>query len=88
MSRIKIRTHRVDGTTSNIARTVLDWTPARITLLRECWPDASATVIAKRIGDGCTRNAVLGKAFRLGLPCKDTKGIIRQRRSRKTAQNR
>jgi GcrA cell cycle regulator len=44
------------------------WTPARIEELSELWrAGVSASQIAKRIG-GTTRNAVIGKVTRLGLP--------------------
>lgn len=45
-----------------------EWTKAREDLLRELWPDGcSASVIAARLGDGLSRNAVIGKAHRMGL---------------------
>jgi GcrA cell cycle regulator len=41
--------------------------PARVELLKQMWADGySSTVIAARLG-GVTRNAVVGKAHRLGL---------------------
>lgn len=43
------------------------WTDERITVLRALWGDGlSASQIAERLGD-VTRNAVIGKAHRLGL---------------------
>lgn len=46
------------------------WTPWRIEKLNELWDtDLSCSQIATRIG-GVTRNAVIGKAGRLGLPHK------------------
>jgi GcrA cell cycle regulator len=43
------------------------WTDERITLLRALWTEGlSASQIAERLG-GVTRNAVIGKAHRLGL---------------------
>lgn len=45
----------------------MEWTDERITLLRELWGEGlSASQIADRLGD-VTRNAVIGKAHRLGL---------------------
>lgn len=43
------------------------WTPARLAILQEFWGILSAKAIAERIGEGISRNAVIGKAFRLGL---------------------
>jgi GcrA cell cycle regulator len=44
------------------------WTPARIGVLQELWGSGlSAKEIAARLGSGITRNAVIGKAHRLGL---------------------
>ena len=56
------------------------WTPARIGMLQELWGSGlSAKEIAARLGSGITRNAVIGKAHRLGLssrpsPIKRTEG--------------
>ncbi|UTW55322.1 GcrA family cell cycle regulator [Kordiimonas sp. SCSIO 12610] len=44
------------------------WTDDRIEILRKLWDDGlSASQIAKELGEGVTRNAVIGKAHRLGL---------------------
>jgi hypothetical protein len=46
------------------------WAPKAVALLRQLWPDHSASVIAGRLsasGLVVTRNAVIGKAHRLGL---------------------
>lgn len=44
------------------------WTKARVKLVRDLWPgDMSASEIAREIGGGLSRNAVIGKAHRLGL---------------------
>lgn len=44
------------------------WTEERVEMLRELWlKGLSGSQIAERIG-GCTRNAVIGKAHRVGLP--------------------
>lgn len=45
----------------------MSWTDDRVTLLRKLWGDGfSASQIANELG-GVTRNAVIGKAHRLGL---------------------
>lgn len=45
------------------------WTPEAIATLRRMWGEGiSARDIADAIGDWCSRNAVIGKAHRLGLP--------------------
>ena len=45
----------------------MSWTDERVTLLRELWAQGlSASQIAVQLG-GVTRNAVIGKAHRLGL---------------------
>ncbi|NIJ40371.1 GcrA cell cycle regulator [Parvibaculum indicum] len=44
------------------------WTEAHIDALRKMWADGySCSQIAKALGDGITRNAVIGKVHRLGL---------------------
>ncbi|WP_293824592.1 GcrA family cell cycle regulator [uncultured Brevundimonas sp.] len=44
------------------------WTQDRINLLKRLWPEGlSAETIARELGGGLTRNAVLGKVTRLGL---------------------
>jgi GcrA cell cycle regulator len=44
------------------------WTEERIETLTKLWLDGvSGEAVAREIGDGCTRNAVIGKANRLGL---------------------
>jgi len=46
----------------------MDWTPERVDLLTQMWRSGqSAREIAERLGGACTRNAVIGKANRLGL---------------------
>jgi len=62
----------------------MGWTEERVRLLREMWAQGlSASQIAHRLG-GVTRNAVIGKAHRLGLegrpsPIKGTPGAPRPR---------
>ncbi len=44
------------------------WTDDRIDQLKKLWDEGlSASQIAKELGEGVTRNAVIGKAHRLGL---------------------
>jgi len=44
------------------------WTDERIELLRNLWSEGhSASQIVEKLGEGATRNAVIGKAHRLGL---------------------
>lgn len=46
----------------------MSWTEERIEALRKHWDDGlSASQIAEKLGEGVTRNAVIGKAHRLGL---------------------
>ena len=44
------------------------WTQDRVDILRKLWPKQSASQIAMRLGN-ISRNAVIGKAHRLGLVC-------------------
>lgn len=49
------------------------WTDDRTALLRKLWGEGhSAAVIARRLGD-VSRNAVIGKVRRLGLPQRQTR---------------
>lgn len=49
----------------------MSWTPDRENLLRILWTQGlSASQIAKRLG-GVSRNAVIGKRIRMGLPGRD-----------------
>ncbi|HEY4547772.1 MAG TPA: GcrA family cell cycle regulator [Pedomonas sp.] len=46
----------------------MSWTDERIELLKQLWEKgSSASQIAEELGEGVTRNAVIGKAHRLGL---------------------
>ncbi|WP_174299491.1 GcrA family cell cycle regulator [Caulobacter sp. S45] len=46
----------------------MGWTEERVEVLKKLWLDGfSASQIAKQLGDGLTRNAVIGKVHRLGL---------------------
>lgn len=52
-----------------VRRTQFDWTPEREALLRQRWAEgASGGTIARELGHGVSKGAVLGKASRLGLP--------------------
>lgn len=49
--------------------TAVLWSPEREETLRTMWyAGAPASAIAAALGCGATRNAVVGKAHRLGLP--------------------
>ncbi len=46
----------------------MSWTDDRVSLLKQLWGEGkTAAEIAKELGDGVTRNAVIGKAHRLKL---------------------
>lgn len=48
------------------------WTEDRVELLKKLWAEGlSASQVANRLG-GCTRNSVIGKVSRLGLPGRAT----------------
>lgn len=60
---------------NNHPQTVINWTPAKEKRLAEMWPTCSATQIAQAIFSRAERavltkngrNAVIGKAHRMGL---------------------
>jgi GcrA cell cycle regulator len=55
-----------------------DWTPEMITTLTELWStQLTCADIAWKMGGDLTRSAIIGKAFRLGLPPR--KPIVRSR---------
>jgi GcrA cell cycle regulator len=57
------------------------WTEDRETSLRQMWADGlSASLIADKLNDGVTRNAVLGKVHRLGLMARLDQGERSKRR--------
>lgn len=65
-----------------MAAPLTEWTETRIAQLRHLWADGwSASHIAQQIG-GTTRNAVIGKVHRLGLPGRKPRMRMRSRRSR------
>lgn len=46
----------------------MGWTDDRVTILKQLWGEGkTAAEIAKELGEGVTRNAVIGKAHRLKL---------------------
>jgi len=46
----------------------MSWTDERVTVLKQLWGEGkTAAEIAKELGEGVTRNAVIGKAHRLKL---------------------
>lgn len=61
------------------------WTEDRIDALKKLWSDGlSASEIARKLG-GLTRNAVIGKAYRLNLPAKVSGTIPRWKGHEKAA---
>jgi len=55
----------------------MTWTEERIELLAKLWSEGlSASQIAAELGGGMSRNAVLGKAHRLGLVRDETKSLF------------
>lgn len=52
----------------------MSWTDERVELLRKLWGEGlSASQCARHIGGGFSRNAVIGKVTRLGLPGRKVK---------------
>ncbi|HUV32684.1 MAG TPA: GcrA family cell cycle regulator [Devosiaceae bacterium] len=67
------------------------WTDERVELLKRLWMEGlSASQIAAELGEGVTRNAVIGKVHRLKLSgrAKPTSGVPRARKPRSTAPRR
>lgn len=58
------------GLSPKIQRAADIWTPERVKILKDMWPNHSSREIGAVLG--MTRNAILGKVHRLGL---DTKGL-------------
>ena len=53
---------------NNVGDIIVSWTDERVALLKKLWVEGkSAAEIAKTLGGGLTRNAVIGKAHRLKL---------------------
>lgn len=71
------------------------WTEERVNRLKQLWQEGlSASQIAGRLGQGCTRNAVIGKVNRLKLSGRrlytrrnDPPPIARQRRPKQPRAN-
>lgn len=67
------------------------WTDERIERLKALWDEGlSASQIAKKLGEGVTRNAVIGKAHRLSLksrpsPVKSDKKPVKRAQPKVTA---
>lgn len=57
------------------------WTDERKEALRMLWPmtEISAQQIATRLGCGFSRNAVIGKAYRMGLPRRACNTMVRRK---------
>jgi len=54
------------------------WTDENMTALEQLWRDDVLTSeIARTLGKGVTRNMVIGKAHRMGLPGRDTATFVR-----------
>lgn len=63
------------------------WTNERVELLKQMWTEGlSASNIAGRLGDGITRNAVIGKVHRLGLSGRATPARTASPRPRRPRQ--
>jgi GcrA cell cycle regulator len=63
------------------------WTEDRVDSLKRLWDDGhSASVIASTLGQGLTRNAVMGKVHRLDLPGRST--LVRTKASYHRARRR
>src|SRR6187402_3098810 len=61
------------------------WNDERITLIKERWAEGlSATQIAQELGNGISRNAVIGKIHRMGLSGPNTIGPNRVTKFRST----
>ena len=66
----------------------VDWADNRVALLSDLWQSGySARQIAERLGEGVTRNAVIGKANRLGLSKPSKSSVTRQQRQKERAEN-
>jgi GcrA cell cycle regulator len=69
----------------------MSWTDERVSVLKNLWAEGlSASQIAKQLGGGVTRNAVIGKVHRLGLagratPSRPPKRPVRMARPRNVA---
>lgn len=63
------------------------WPDERVEVLKQLWTDGlSASQIAARLGDGITRNAVIGKVHRLGLSGRGSPTRVARPRTRRPRQ--
>jgi hypothetical protein len=63
-----------------------EWNESRTELLKRLWiAGESARTIAEKLGKGITRNAVIGKAHRLGLTGKHGSKDVALRPARRSA---
>ncbi len=61
----------------------VDWNEERVETLANMWREgATARQIAEVLGEGVTRNAVIGKANRLGLSKPSKSSVTRKQRKR------
>lgn len=66
-----------------------EWTDDRVQVLRDMWGQGcTAREIAERLGPGVSRNAVIGKANRLGLSQPTKSSVSRKARRRAPVQKR
>ncbi len=62
-------------------RTTYDWTEERMDTLRSMWTEGNpSSQIAKALGGGITRNAVMGKINRMGLMCNSDHNLLMKKR--------
>ena len=60
------------------------WTEERVELLKQLWLEGlSASQVAAKLGDGITRNAVIGKLHRLGLSGRGSPTRVSRPRTRR-----
>jgi len=63
------------------------WPDERVEILKQLWIDGlSASQIAAKLGDGITRNAVIGKVHRLGLSGRGSPTRVARPRTRRPRQ--
>jgi len=63
------------------------WPDARVEILKQLWLGGlSASQIAAKLGDGITRNAVIGKVHRLGLSGRGSPNRVPRPRTRRPRQ--
>ena len=66
-----------------------EWDEPRTELLKRLWvAGETARTIAERLGGGVTRNAVIGKAHRLGLTGKQGSKTAAAKRDRRSPEKR